>query len=564
VQLSGGIANACSQVVHTDEYLDLSIMLARGRTTEPRDTRFPLLNRPSAEPISEVEELEAEEEEKRGLKYEKVRESHLPPAVSHRTEGKWLHFRPYCYPLQVAPSQAPDLGFAFRLGSEVKLIRTTLEDNGFKEAGKRGDWTVLWGSGMFRSQVYEFLSRHQKVNHFPKSHEITKKDCLFKNLWRMRTLHGAKHFGFVPTTFLVPQDSQDLSKAMDENPTALWIVKPSASSQGKGIFLTNSMANIPAGVSLVACRYIDDPMLIDGHKFDLRIYVAVTSMNPLRVYIYKEGLVRFATERYTKADLDNPFIHLTNYSVNKKNPKFKASAAGDSGSKWTLSALRQYFEAHDMDYNLLWAQIKDIAVKTVISIESLVNAAIEMHVPHRSNCFELFGFDVLLDSSLQPWLLEVNLSPSLSCDTALDLRVKTQLIADLFTLVGVRATQEPTRRARSNSQRKRPWNSSVMTVEPQSEDLSREEQAVVKETEEEYQRSEGFERLFPAADSAGYRQFFEAERPFNTLLLALIGALGRSKKAAASVARRVQGDELRRKLPPRPPDKKGAKWAGEL
>lgn len=530
-------------------------MQVRGRSTE--SSRFPLLSRGGVETISEVEEIEAEEVERRRLKYEKIRECNLPPAVSYRMEGKWLHFRPYCYPLQVQPRLGPDLGFYYRLNTEVKLIRSTLEDNGFLEANKRQEWTVLWGNGMFRSQVYEFLTRYQKVNHFPKSHEITKKDCLFKNLTRMRTLHGVKHFSFVPTTFLIPQDSPDLSVAMDEQPDSLWIVKPSGSSQGKGIFITNTMNNLPFGASLVACRYIDDPLLIDGYKFDMRIYVAVTCMNPLRVYIYKEGLVRFATEKYTKMELNNPFIHLTNYAVNKKNPKFSPDY------KWTLTALQSYFTTHDLDFSLIWTQIKDIAVKTIISIESLVNSAIDMHVPHRNNCFELFGFDILLDSSLQPWLLEVNLSPSLSCDTQIDLQVKTQLIADLFSLVGVRTVQQPMRRARSTSQSKRPWNSSVVAEEPVTE-LSREEQAVVKETEEELQRAEGFERLFPAMDAAGYRQFFETDRPLNRLLLSLLGALGRVKKTAVSVARRVQGDETRRKLPPRPERRGLIKRANEL
>lgn len=73
-------------------------------------------------------------------------------------------------------------------------------------------------------------------------------------------------------------------------------------------------------------EYIHNPFLIDGYKFDLRIYVLVTRMEPLSIYIYKEGLARFATEKY-KEDLFDPtneksaYIHLTNYSINKKNTK---------------------------------------------------------------------------------------------------------------------------------------------------------------------------------------------------------------------------------------------------
>jgi len=62
-------------------------------------------------------------------------------------------------------------------------------------------------------------------------------------------------------------------------------------------------------------------MLINNKKFDLRVYVCITSINPLRIYIYKEGLVRLATEEYSnnKKILNNPFVHLTNYSINKHN-----------------------------------------------------------------------------------------------------------------------------------------------------------------------------------------------------------------------------------------------------
>lgn len=57
--------------------------------------------------------------------------------------------------------------------------------------------------------------------------------------------------------------------------------------------------------------------------------------------------------------------------------------------------------------------------------------------PYRNNCFELMGFDILIDSQLEPWLIEVNLSPSLGCESPLDQRIKGNVVSDLFTLIGV-------------------------------------------------------------------------------------------------------------------------------
>jgi tubulin polyglutamylase TTLL6/13 len=60
-------------------------------------------------------------------------------------------------------------------------------------------------------------------------------------------------------------------------------------------------------------------------KFDLRIYVLLAGCDPLRVYLYKEGLGRFATEGYVPpsvGNLENVCMHLTNYAINKDNPNF--------------------------------------------------------------------------------------------------------------------------------------------------------------------------------------------------------------------------------------------------
>lgn len=99
--------------------------------------------------------------------------------------------------------------------------------------------------------------------------------------------------------------------------------------------------------SLVVSHYIDNPLLINKLKFDLRIYVAITGVNPLRIYVYEEGLARFATEEYDKLgeDMENKkFQHLTNYSINKKNGEFLKPTEDEEyfGSKWSLTSLKDF------------------------------------------------------------------------------------------------------------------------------------------------------------------------------------------------------------------------------
>jgi hypothetical protein len=133
-------------------------------------------------------------------------------------------------------------------------------------------------------------------------------------------------------TYVLPNEFIYLEDAMKKDRNKLWIAKPASSSQGRGILVTNKIDDIPhKEKQWVVSEYISNPLLFNGFKFDLRIYVAITSVNPLRLYIYEEGLTRFATCKYNAAGAGfggagakaaDKYMHLTNYTVNKKNVNF--------------------------------------------------------------------------------------------------------------------------------------------------------------------------------------------------------------------------------------------------
>ncbi len=102
-------------------------------------------------------------------------------------------------------------------------------------------------------------------------------------------------------------------------------MKPTNSSRGRGIHIINDIKDVREDDYCVISKYIGNPLLINGHKFDLRIYVIVTCYEPLRIYVYKEGLARFASEVYNEDSIgtaSGKYMHLTNYSINKKNDNF--------------------------------------------------------------------------------------------------------------------------------------------------------------------------------------------------------------------------------------------------
>jgi tubulin polyglutamylase TTLL6/13 len=124
----------------------------------------------------------------------------------------------------------------------------------------------------------------------------------------------------------------------------------------------------------VVQRYLHKPFLIDRLKFDLRIYVLLSGVDPLRVYFYKEGLCRLATYEYrppAKENLGNLFMHLTNYAINKNNENFKQNSGSNedqSGHKRSLTFALKYIDEMGHDSREVLFKIKDVILKTLCSV----------------------------------------------------------------------------------------------------------------------------------------------------------------------------------------------------
>lgn len=111
----------------------------------------------------------------------------------------------------------------------------------------------------------------------------------------------------------------------------------------------------------------------------------------------------------------------------------------ETASKWDFQMLKMKYEQMEISSNTIFAQIKDIIIKALITIQPHICNKLSKTGTPRNQCFDLFGFDVLIDESLKPWLLEVNMSPSLSCSAKLDKQIKHSLLCDTFHLIGIQS-----------------------------------------------------------------------------------------------------------------------------
>nr|CAD7408745.1 unnamed protein product [Timema cristinae] len=321
----------------------------------------------------------------------------------------------------------------FRCDNNSSTVLEVLKSRGWLQVeGEDESWNLFWCevTKLRTTLDNRRLEGNQRVPHFRNHYELTRKNLLAKNLKRLRRQcvkegcrEDADMCDCMPVTYELPGEYMMFVEEYRKESDATWIVKPSCGSQGRGIFLFQKLKELTdwrTARSLteannkevlsdwktqrshdnigdqvfsdthIVQRYIDNPYLIAGRKFDLRIYVLITSFSPLKAWIGREGFARLSNEQFSLSDLSDSRVHLTNSSIQLR------SDSGGQGCKWSLRSLREFLTARH-GATTVETLVQDIARVVLTSLRCVQNVIIQDR-----HCFELYGYDVLLDCNLKP------------------------------------------------------------------------------------------------------------------------------------------------------------------
>ncbi|XP_036771336.1 tubulin polyglutamylase TTLL11 isoform X1 [Manis pentadactyla] len=357
--------------------------------------------------------------------------------------------------------------------------------------GRRSPCDIYWHGVSFHDN--DILSG--QVNKFPGMTEMVRKITLSRAVRIMQNLFP-EEYNFYPRSWILPDEFQlfvaqgRMVKDGDPSWKPTFIVKPDGGCQGDGIYLIKDPSDIRlAGIlqsrPAVVQEYICKPLLIDKLKFDIRLYVLLKSLDPLEIYIAKDGLSRFCTEPYQEPNpknLHHVFMHLTNYSLNIHSSNFVHSDSTSTGSKRTFSSILCRLSSKGVDIKKVWSDIISLVIKTVIALTPELKVFYQSDIPvgrPGPTCFQILGFDILLMKNLKPMLLEVNANPSMRIEheqelspgvfenvpSLVDEEVKVAVIRDTLRLM------DPLKKKREN-QSQEPKKPVATNEEPPNSELA--------------------------------------------------------------------------------------------
>ncbi|NBB70204.1 MAG: amylase, partial [Alphaproteobacteria bacterium] len=365
------------------------------------------------------------------------------------------------------------------------------------EPGDEDAWDACWFTGMPKPRAFEALTAEKWVNHIPGNNALTVKSRLAATLAAVRERmladegadgEGAERMGFCPDTFAMPEAYHAFQAAALAEPEARWILKPKNASKGRHIRLVEDPAAVPTGRRWMVQRYLHEPHTIRGHKYVLRLYVLITSVEPLRVYLYHEGFAKLASEPYDLDDRTNIFSHLTNPDINETNTSVAAPVVFIPFAEY-----RPWLREQGHDDGALFDRIHDLVTLTAIAAREPLRARLAEVGGDSRGCYELLGIDCLIDARLKPWIMECNLSPSLDVCAApedggeVEYGIKRQLVHDMVAMLRFNHTGPD---------------------HPAPDGPAR----LAAEAEAERAHAGGWQRLYPHAEPERHLPFFAAPR----------------------------------------------------
>ncbi|NXG03417.1 TTLL7 polyglutamylase, partial [Sakesphorus luctuosus] len=383
-------------------------------------------------------------------------------------------------------------------GTKYEIVRVVIQEMGFVKTRDEDETAnLIWSDCAVQQEKIAELRNYQRINHFPGMGEICRKDFLARNMTKM-IKSQPQEYSFIPRTWIFPAEYTQFQNYVKElkkkRRQKTFIVKPANGAMGHGISLIRNGEKLQAQDHLIVQEYLDKPFLMEGYKFDLRVYILVTSCDPLKVFLYHDGLVRMGTEKYhppSDSNLSQLYMHLTNYSVNKHNEHFERDETEDKGSKRSIKWFTEFLETNNLDVSKFWSDISELVVKTLIVAEPHVLHAYRMCRPGQapgsdSVCFEVLGFDILLDRKLKPWLLEINRAPSFGTDQKIDYDVKKGVLLNALKLLNIRTSDKRRNLAqqKAEAQKRLYGQGSMKKLLPGSSDWEKQRHTLERRKEE--------------------------------------------------------------------------------
>ena len=193
----------------------------------------------------------------------------------------------------------------------------------------------------------------------------------------------------------------------------------------KLIIRKNAISKMYCCSDIIIQKYLDNPLLYKKRKFDIRCFVLLDSN--FNLYYCKEGHLKGSSELYN-VENTNKFIHITNYSFQKKSSSF---AKYEYGNEISYDSFKQFLEEEGFPPDKFNKVIEDMKFLIKISFKSVSQ---KIYKTSDVLCFELFGYDFIIDNEFKPWILEINNNPGLGISSPVIKKIIPRMLDDAFRL----------------------------------------------------------------------------------------------------------------------------------